>query len=673
MATSYKTPGVYVEEISKFPPSVAEVETAIPAFIGYTYMAKKVTDDDLLNVPTRITSLLEYKQYFGSGPSYSDIAVNLDSNNIPDDSTTTVNDSKFLLYDSIQLFYDNGGGACYIVSVGNYDDTMALGDVTSGFKGGLEQLKKYDEPTLILFPDAVFLDADKLGSLQQATLAQCALLGDRFAILDIKDSATGNTLTTDVDTFRNNVGMNNLKYGAAYHPWIQTVYDKTFTFRDINNNLSKGGVTTTFKALVKDTDVDENGTKIKDRLIGVESLITDNDNIASSFDTFITAQAAGDTISDIFNNKYTTYINTPGTVANLKGVFNFIWDLLVQVDGLLVDNSANADTLLITNSDFLASAQSFVTSNVVASMQDLIDLDNEALRTIHDLFDSVNTYSGYSAKFLSTQLGSMVISAVAPNFITGTTDSDKISQCASKLKEIYTVVANAITSLTEMGIAYESTQADTVVNYITFYKSILSSLGSKSTLVPPSGAIAGIISAVDSTRGVWKAPANVSINSINSVSEFIDDAIQENLNIDPNAGKSINAIRSFTGKGIIVWGARTLAGNDSEWRYVPVRRFFNFVEESCKKSTSWAVFEPNDANLWAKVRGMIDNFLNNLWRRGALAGAKPEHAYYINVGLGYTMTAQDILDGKLIIEIGLAAVRPAEFIILRFSHKLQQS
>ena len=672
MATAYKTPGVYVEEISKFPPSVAEVETAIPAFIGYTDKAKKVTDDDLLNVPTRVTSLLEFEQYFGAGPSYADISVNLDMNNVPDEATTTVNSSKYLLYDSLRLFYDNGGGACYIVAVGKYGSDIELGDTTKGLRGGLEQLKKYDEPTLILFPDAVALTVDKLGSLQQASLAQCGLLGDRFTIMDIKDSATGNTLNTDVEAFRNNVGMNNLKYGAAYHPWVKTVYDKTFEFRNINSHLNKTGLATTFKVLVKDTDVDENGKKIKDRLIDVENLIADNNAIATGIAAFITAEAAGDTISNIFNGKFTAYINTP-SVGNLKAVLNFIWDVLVNIDGLLVSNVANASTKVITNPDFLASAKSFVTSNVKESMQDLIDLDNEALLLTKDLFNSANTYGSYSAKFLSDQLKAMVISAVAPNFITGPADADKISQCASKLKEIYTVTANAINSITQMGFAYEKTQGDSVLKYLPYYKGILNSLNSKSTLLPPSGAIAGIIAWVDSTRGVWKAPANVSINSVNSVSEFIDDSIQENLNVDPNAGKSINAIRPFTGKGVIVWGSRTLAGNDNEWRYVPVRRFFNFVEESCKKSTSWAVFEPNDANTWAKVRGQIDNFLNNLWRRGALAGAKPEHAYYVNAGLGYTMTAQDILEGRLIIEIGLAAVRPAEFIILRFSHKLQQS
>jgi hypothetical protein len=146
-----------------------------------------------------------------------------------------------------------------------------------------------------------------------------------------------------------------------------------------------------------------------------------------------------------------------------------------------------------------------------------------------------------------------------------------------------------------------------------------------------------------------------------------------NLNVDPTSGKSINAIRYFTGKGVLIWGSRTLAGNDNEWRYVPVRRFFNFAEESIKKGTEWVVFEPNDANTWARVKAMIENFLLKQWRAGALAGAKPEHAFFVKVGLGVTMTALDILEGRMNIEIGMAVVRPAEFIILKFSHKLQES
>ena len=146
---------------------------------------------------------------------------------------------------------------------------------------------------------------------------------------------------------------------------------------------------------------------------------------------------------------------------------------------------------------------------------------------------------------------------------------------------------------------------------------------------------------------------------------------QDRLNVDPTAGKSINAIRAFTGKGTLVWGARTLAGNDNEWRYVSVRRLFITIEESTRKATAFAVFEPNDSTTWLKVKAMIESYLYGLWERGALAGSKPESAYFVHVGLGKTMTPDDVLNGRMIVEIGVAAVRPAEFIVLRFSHKLQ--
>ncbi|HJY22539.1 MAG TPA: phage tail sheath C-terminal domain-containing protein, partial [Hanamia sp.] len=185
--------------------------------------------------------------------------------------------------------------------------------------------------------------------------------------------------------------------------------------------------------------------------------------------------------------------------------------------------------------------------------------------------------------------------------------------------------------------------------------------------------IAGVYASVDSNRGVWKAPANVGLNGVTDVTCKITDDVQNGLNVDVTSGKSINAIRAFTGKGILVWGARTLAGNDNEWRYVSVRRFFNMVEESVKKSTYQFVFEPNDANTWVKVRAMIENYLTVLWRQGALAGAKPEQAFYVKVGLNITMTAQDILEGYMNVEIGMAVVRPAEFIVLKFSHKMQEA
>ncbi len=205
------------------------------------------------------------------------------------------------------------------------------------------------------------------------------------------------------------------------------------------------------------------------------------------------------------------------------------------------------------------------------------------------------------------------------------------------------------------------------------HRAILSEISKLYINVPPSGAIAGVYARVDSQRGVWKAPANVDIRSVIGPAVKVSHEQQASLNVDASSGKSINVIRSFTGKGTLVWGARTLAGNDNEWRYVPVRRLFIFIEESVKKATEFVVFEPNDANTWLRVKTMIENFLAKLWRDGALAGAKPEEAFFVRIGLGITMTAQDILEGRMNVEIGLAAVRPAEFIILKFSHKLQES
>jgi len=300
MATSYKTPGVYVEEIPKFPPSVADVETAIPAFIGFTQQATNIINSDLKNVPTRISSLLEYEQYFGQGPTYTPTAIVLDSNNMPVPNSCTLGNSNFVLYDSVRLFYDNGGGACFIISVGTFDETEAtLFADNTRFTAGLAELEKYDEPTLILFPDAVALAIDQLSALQQAALLQCVTLGDRFTIMDLK---TDSSLSDDMASFRNNIGMNNLNYGAAYHPYLSTVYTKSFQFRDIDAILP-------INNYLSDADVDENGVKIKDRITALEQIITDNKTISKEINPVIPADITtysinGNTITQLLSDSY---------------------------------------------------------------------------------------------------------------------------------------------------------------------------------------------------------------------------------------------------------------------------------------------------------------------------------------------------------------------------------
>jgi hypothetical protein len=220
-----------------------------------------------------------------------------------------------------------------------------------------------------------------------------------------------------------------------------------------------------------------------------------------------------------------------------------------------------------------------------------------------------------------------------------------------------------------------SAQTQWLVDNFPIYGAIVDGVRNSCTVAcPPSGAVTGVYVAVDRQRGVWKAPVNVALNGVTGPVTPFDDGQMAALNVDTKAGKSINGIRAFVGKGVLIWGARTLAGNDNEWRYVSVRRFCIMVEESLKKATEWVVaFEPNDARTWARVRGMTEAYLTQKWRDGALAGTKPEHAFYVRCGVGQSMTAQDVLEGRLVVEVGLAVVRPAEFIILKFSHKKSQT
>lgn len=205
------------------------------------------------------------------------------------------------------------------------------------------------------------------------------------------------------------------------------------------------------------------------------------------------------------------------------------------------------------------------------------------------------------------------------------------------------------------------------------YKSILvKEAVKKLNLLPASAAMAGVYTSVDNSRGVWKAPANVSLNSVIAPNYTISNDLNDELNMPLN-GKAVNAIRTFPGQGVIVWGARTLDGNSQDWRYINVRRTMIFLEQSIKAAARAYVFEPNDANTWVLVQGMISNFLNNVWKAGGLFGSTPGDAYDVQVGLGSTMTANDILDGYMKITVRVAVVRPAEFIVITFQQKMPES
>jgi len=467
----YKTPGVFIEESAKLPPSISSVETAIPAFIGYTDIAQWKEPDDLRNRPWRISSLLEYERYFGlPAPEAGSLTVTIKESprleiNAKVDETLR---SKFLMHYSLQMYFANGGGPCWIISVDNY---VNGGGVINPQQliSGLAEAEKINEITLLLFPDAINLTTETdYYNVYDEAIDQCVKLQDRFVIMDVFHLPdNGNNWALDIQLFRDTLSgvTEELKYAAAYFPRIYTGVD--------------------------------------------------------------------------------FYYKLPGS-----------------------------------------------------------DTDNDA---------------------------TVVVS--------GFPDASNLAELKGKNNAYYFLAKNALNNI--------------------------------QMLLPPSSAMAGIYARVDNLRGVWKAPANVNIDNAIRPEFLITNSEQQSLNVDVVAGKSINVIRKFEGRGpAIVWGARTLAGNDNEWRYIPVRRFYIMVEESTKNATEQFVFEPNDRNTWVRVKSMISNYLIQQWKAGALMGTTEKEAFFVHVGLGETMTELDIFEGRMIVEIGLAVVRPAEFIILRFMHKM---
>ena len=185
-------------------------------------------------------------------------------------------------------------------------------------------------------------------------------------------------------------------------------------------------------------------------------------------------------------------------------------------------------------------------------------------------------------------------------------------------------------------------------------------LTNQPTLVPPSGHVAGVWCRTDGSRGVHKAPANEVVLGVNGLGFQVTQAEQGGLN-----KVGINCIRSFPGRGIRIWGARTLS-SDPEWRYINVRRLFNYIAESIMEGTQWSVFEPNDERLWMQLRIAASNFLTRTWREGALFGATPDQAFFVKCDA--ETNPPDVIEaGQVICEIGIAPVKPAEFVVFRLS------
>jgi hypothetical protein len=488
-----KTPGVYVVEQNAFPNSVVQVETAVPAFIGYTLKANN-QGKSLLNVPFRISSAAEFAEYFGGAPTPVFYITEIPSSSAPGKNVIPLKgkdyavtcalklEQQFLLYASMQLFFQNGGAACYIVSVGDYSAAIDPNQLTMG----IDLLEKQQEPTLVVIPDAMHLPEEATCiNVQQHALKHCGnVMKNRLAILDIYDGFQNNPQADPIANFRADIGTEFLDFAAAYYPWIET-------------------------------------------------------NV-------------------------------------------------------------------------------FQPSNI-----------------------------GYTC-LESKQLAALLTAEAA-------------------------LPADVISEVIKLNKFTESSLNATLPQRSKVYKSILQEILRQLNTLPPSGAIAGIYTRVDSTQGVWKAPANTGIFNCVAPTVNVSDKDQQALNVDVLEGKSINAIRNFSAQGTLVWGARTLDGNSIDWRYINVRRTMIMLEQSILLAAKAYVFEPNEAATWSTIKTMIQNFLTGIWKQGGLVGSAPADAFSVSCGLGETMTAQDILVGILRVTVLVAVTRPAEFIEITFQQQMQKS
>lgn len=511
----YKTPGVYVVEENAFPTSVVEVETAVPAFIGYTEKAAS-GNKDLNNFPTRISSLAEFHLYFGYAPKTvfkrlgSDASEKKKSSGSSDTGQTAeegapgyeaVRQTRFLLYHSMRLFFDNGGGPCWIISLDTYANAGTSGKTGKAFTDAIDLLKKEQEPTMVVAPDAVLLSFNDWVKVAKHAIQHCSDMQSRIAILDVHDGYKPRSPVGDdvVAKFRNNITADLPSYGVAYYPWVNA-------------------------SIVEDGDV------------------------------------------------------------------NF----------------------------------SFLEKDSWSDLQ-------------KNLQKSLKETLGDGAAPITEMMGK-----VKSTSVTTTTDADVV-----RLHQALMVASPE-------------------------YRELMADLKHHLNVLPPSAGIAGVYTRTDNTFGVFKAPANTGMASVVSPTVNITHDEQKDLNV-PLDGKAINAIRTFPGRGLLIWGARTLDGNSQDWRYINVRRTLIMLEQSIKNAAEAYVFAPNNAATWTTVSNTIGNFLTNKWKEGALVGATPPEAFSVDVGLGSTMTANDILDGYMLVTVKVALVRPAEFIVITFQQKMQTS
>jgi phage tail sheath protein FI len=691
------TPGVYTVEQNAFPNSVAEVPTAIPAFIGYTQKAEK--NGKPITEPVLVGSLQEFERYFGGAPiskfpivqvtgSDYDVKILGKAYKVAPAGPGLL----FYLYNCLRLFYLNGGGPCYIVSVGLYleeldDEEVATEPSKDDFLAGLAQLVNipFPKPTMILMPDALLLTESDYYTVQQQTLMQCGQLKDRVALLDVYRGDWSETDASVISKFRSQIGNSYLSYGISYYPFLRTtvVGPTDVSYANVDQDSSyattKLGDLGTLKKL---TDIFPS-ERMLDRLQSITADLEAANQLLITPHLVLGAAALPTLPTDptrstapfypSWSLAYAAFPSSATSAQMLVWKATVIYSMALVLSSLGKNGKIADPPVALTTPDLLKAVQGMMAPGgyLASLLVGLVAYDVNFPGTKWGVFSN------------SSALTSLGLPAASPAPVPGTpaspygkkaTADDAFNQASVALDQTFKVFNNAMAQVGDVADTLLGQYNASLENKNDDYKNLMMAIAAEASILPPCAAMAGMFTLVDNSVGVWQSPANRNINSVIAPMVAINDDDQATLNVDALAGKSINAIRSFYGRGpAIVWGARTLDGNSQDWKYINVRRTMIMIEQSVANAAFSLVFEANDSGTWTTCSAMISNFLHNLWVAGALQGASSADAYSVAVGLGATMTGEDILEGIMRVQVKVAMVHPAEFIIITYEQQMAKS
>ncbi|MFZ9752672.1 MAG: phage tail sheath family protein [Cyanobium sp.] len=645
-----KTPGVYVTEFPAFPPTVSGVSTAVPCFIGYTAKAEDpVTKKQLTMQAVPVVSMAEYASYFGGGKSLAanyhvSFAANGSSSatspdfkamsaQLQDDKITLEGllactvalqagddlKSQYNMYLSMQMFYANGGGFCYVISVGDYNNDKTKEKLLQG----LEEARALHDATMLVVPDACLLSDSDYGAVVTAMLGQAGALRNRMAILDLPQISTINdakNFKTKADAFYSGISsvQDAFSYGAAYGPALQSSF---FSAEDLD-----------FQVLADPAGTDQPKCNL-------------------TMNHLLTSQAVS------------LYLSDP---SKLNDVLDKIASAYpIEKSSTKPEALDSSKLSQICNADGRAILRK-------ATGDDSFDVAIGALKCLATITLPLDA-PATSPPTAGDKAGDKTEGGTGPG--TGEDASQAQTQppkdgnaapgqptkglCAIRTQEGST------------GSQINNANLDKYLNNATpFLQQVEQVVANRINITPPSALLAGVWTKSDANNGVWNAPANIPLNMVVRPLVLLNDQEQGDYNMPPN-GQSISILRALPGRGTVVWGARTLDGNSNDTRYIQVRRTLIYIEQSVKRSLQSFVFAANDAKTWTTVTSMIGNFLTTLWQAGGLMGTKPEEAFSVACGVPTTMTGLDVLNGYMIVNVSLQLIRPAEFIELTFTQRMQ--